>query len=255
MLVSSFCEFSLRELQVRSFYQIGFPFSLPFFLIIPLFSFVALCLSVYAVSNQYYADIPTAVLSLVGVCSTLIVGISVVDAFAVHSAFHKMEGKVDELSKKMEELTKQEEKIRKLRKQANILFHHTWGLVYANNQPYDALNEFWKAFTSAAKDNDVKRAKVCLENTESTIEDIMRQKEMEGLDERKISLPITDELKQTSVYVAFEDRINELLKTSSGNTKFGRGIAYGNPSIMRFHTTNNTFRTKKTAYLVISQNK
>ena len=48
----------------------------------------------------------------------------------------------------------------------------------------------------------------------------MRQKEMEGLDERKISLPITDELKQTSVYVAFEDRINELLnKTSSGNAK------------------------------------
>ena len=185
-----------------------------------LFSFVALCLSVYAVSNQYYVNIPTTVLSLVGICATIIVGISVVDTFAVHSAFHKMEEKMDELSKKMEEVEKQKEKIRKLRKQANILFHHTWGLVFANNQPYDALNEFWKAFTSAAKDNDVKRAKVCLENTESTIENIMQQKEMEGLDERKISLLITDELKQTSVYVAFEDRINELLyKTSSGNKK------------------------------------
>ena len=56
-------------------------------------SFIALCLSVYAVSNQYYVNIPTTVLSLVGICATIIVGISVVDTFAVHPAFHKMEEK------------------------------------------------------------------------------------------------------------------------------------------------------------------
>ena len=49
------------------------------------FSLGALGLSAYAFSNQYYADIPTIVLTLVGICATLIVGISV-DAFAVHNA-------------------------------------------------------------------------------------------------------------------------------------------------------------------------
>ena len=31
-------------------------------------------LSAYAFSNQYYADIPSTVLTLVGICATLIVG-------------------------------------------------------------------------------------------------------------------------------------------------------------------------------------
>ena len=64
-----------------------------------IFSLIALVLSIYALSSQYYTDITTTVLSLVGISVTLIVGISVVDAFAVHSAFHKMEEKMDELSK------------------------------------------------------------------------------------------------------------------------------------------------------------
>lgn len=184
-----------------------------------LFSFVALCLSVYAVSNQYYANIPTTVLSLVGICATIIVGISVVDTFAVHSAFHKMEEKMGELSKKMEEVEKQEEKIHKMKNQANILFHHTWGLIFREAQPYNALNEFWKAFTLASNDNDITRAKVCLENTENVIEDIMQQKGTDELDESKISLKITDELKQTSAYIAFENRINELINKTSKLTK------------------------------------
>lgn len=94
-----------------------------------LFSFIALCLSVYAVSNQYYANIPTTVLSLVGICATIIVGISVVDTFAVHSAFHKMEEKMGELSNRMDKLTELEMEVRKMKKKTNMLFHHTWGLV------------------------------------------------------------------------------------------------------------------------------
>lgn len=184
-----------------------------------LFSFVALCLSVYAVSNQYYANIPTTVLSLVGICATIIVGISVVDTFAVHSAFHKMEEKMGELSNRMNKLTELEIEVRKMKNQANILFHHTWGLIFREAQPYDALNEFWEAFTLASNDNDIKRAMVCLENTENVIEDIMQQKGTDELDESKISLKITDELKQTSTYIAFENRINELVNKTSELTK------------------------------------
>ena len=184
-----------------------------------IFSLIALVLSIYALSSQYYTDITTTVLSLVGISVTLIVGISVVDTFAVHSAFHKMEEKMGELSKKMEEVEKQEEKIHKMKKQANILFHHTWGLIFREAQPYDALNEFWKSFTLASNDNDIKRAKVCLENTENVIEDIIQQKGTDGLDESKISLKITDELKQTSTYIAFENLINELVNKTSELTK------------------------------------
>lgn len=184
-----------------------------------IFSLIALGLSIYALSSQYYTDITTTVLSLVGICVTLIVGISVVDAFAVHSAFHKIEEKMEKLSKKMEEVEKQEEKIRKMKKQANILFHHTWGLIFRETQPYDALNEFWKAFTLASNDNDIKRAKVCLENAENVIEDIMQQKNMNSFDEKTIPITISEELKQTSTYIAFEDWINELVNKTSKLTK------------------------------------
>lgn len=184
-----------------------------------IFSLIALGVSIYALSSQYYTDITTTVLSLVGISVTLIVGISVVDAFAVHSAFHKMEEKMGELSNRMDKLTELEMEVRKMKKKTNMLFHHTWGLVLREDQPYDALNEFWRAFEYASKDNDIKRAMVCLENMENVIENIIQQKNMNSFDEKTIPITISEELKQTSTYIAFEDRINELINKTSKLTK------------------------------------
>ena len=181
------------------------------------FSLAALGLSAYAASNQYYADIPTTVLSVVGICATLIVGISVVDAFAVHSALHRTEEKMNELSQKMEELALLEGEVCKMRKQTNILFHHTWGLSFKNHQPYLALAEFWKAFELTVVSKDVKRAKSCIINALEVADEIKQRKENGGkLDEPDMSLIPTETpvaMKNTDVYCVYENDIKKLIDT------------------------------------------
>ena len=94
------------------------------------------------------------VLSLVGICATLIVGVSVIDAFSVHSLLHSAEKKMNDLSHKLEKLSLLEEDVRKMRKQTNILLNYTWGLNFSEHQPYMALVELWKAFELTVESKD-----------------------------------------------------------------------------------------------------
>ncbi len=179
------------------------------------FSLAALGISAYAVSNQHCENIPTAVLSLVGICATLIVGISVVDTFAVHSALHRMEEKMKEQTDKMKKLDELERKVRNLKKQSNILFHHTWGLAISKDQPFAALEEYWNAFQLAAKEDDISRAKTCLTNAEDVLANIIQRKnENKELDEpnrEKLPTSTPPEIMKSKVYVAFEDRIAKFI--------------------------------------------
>ena len=172
-------------------------------------------LSAYAFSNQYYADIPTTVLTLVGICATLIVGISVVDVFAVHSSLHKTEEKIDELSRKIEEFQKIEERVRKMKKQTNILFNHTWGLSFTQHQPYMSLAYFWKAFSLAVESKDVMRAKSCIRNAIEVANDIKQRKEngseLDESDMERIPTEVPQAMKGTDVYCAYESDVKELM--------------------------------------------
>ena len=180
------------------------------------FSLAAIGFSVYAVSNQCSPNIPTTVLSLVAICATLIVGISVVDTFAVHSALRRMEDKMSEQAQRMIALDDLEKEMHKVKRQSNILFHHTWGLICSRNQPFAALAEFWKALELAAKDDDISRAKTCLVNTEEVVEDIIQGKtEHRELDESdRIIIPrkIPADIKESKVYDAFGVKIEDLIK-------------------------------------------
>lgn len=180
------------------------------------FSLVALVLSAYAVSNQHEACIPTFVLSLVGICATLIVGISVVDSIVLRSALHKVDEKMEKQAKKMEELSKVEEDLKKTKQRANMLFHLSWGLIIIDNQPCTAFLHFWRGFILAAQENDIKRAKACIIQAEKLIEDISRK-----MQERPLSLDnpkriqeinITDDLKESLVYTAFGERAEKMLE-------------------------------------------
>lgn len=179
------------------------------------FSIVALGLSIYAVSNEYYADIPTTVLSLVGICATLIVGVSVVDAISLRSTLKQMDEKMIELNKRIDDLSKVGKKVHKMRKQTNILFHHTWGLSFASHEPYAAFAEFWKAFELAAKEGDVKRAKSCLDNAELTVEDIISRnsnnEELDVPDMERIPDKTPENIKNTKIYYAFADKVDALI--------------------------------------------
>lgn len=181
-----------------------------------LLSILAVCVSVSVASNQcLHIDASSTVLALVGVCATLIVGVSIIDTFALHSIIQKADEKIAEQGKRLEELEKLNDKVSKMRKQTNILFHHTWGLALEKEQPYAAFAEYWKAFVQAAQNDDIKRAKSCLSNAEKVVADIKHRKESDGqLDEpdyEQIPIVASNDIKDTTVYIALDDKVDVLL--------------------------------------------
>ena len=180
------------------------------------FSLLAFASSAYAISSHPGTNIPSFVLSLVGICATLIVGISVVDTFVLRNALNKVDEKMEEQTKRMEELSTLEKEFRQTKRQINVLFHHTWGLALTDKQPYAAFQEFWRGFTLSAQQNDIKRAQSCLSNAEILVEDIVRRKqEGQVLDTpcmTMLDMVISDNLKSSQVYTAFGDRVERLLE-------------------------------------------
>ncbi|MBQ8714015.1 MAG: hypothetical protein IJ552_02270 [Prevotella sp.] len=180
-----------------------------------LLSILAVCLSVSVASNQCCINVSSTVLALVGVCATLIVGVSVIDTIALYSTLQKVEKKMTEQNKRLDELGKLDTEIRKMKKQTNILFHHTWGLALEKEQPYAAFAEYWKAFVRAAESDDIKRAKSCLSNAENVVKDITQRKlgrgQLDAPDYGQTLFIVPDEIKDTPVYVAFSDKVDALL--------------------------------------------
>lgn len=170
-------------------------------------SLVALALSFVAITGIHCFEMNAseAVLTIVGICTTLIVGVSVVDAIAVRR-----------LERKIEELDKLEKKVRKQTKQSNILFHHTWGIQHWKEQPYTALYDFWRAFSIAAETDDIKRAKSCLANMEELSSEICGKlhsgKAISKEDIERVPREVPKSMKDSKVYCAFDIRINKLIE-------------------------------------------
>lgn len=170
-------------------------------------SLVALALSFVAITGIHCFEMNAseAVLTIVGICTTLIVGVSVVDAIAVRR-----------LGRKIEELDKLEDKVRKLTKQSNILFHYTWGIQHWKERPYTALCDFWRAFSIAAETDDIKRAKSCLANMEKLSKEISEKLVLrEALSKENIELvprEVPKSMKDSKVYCAFDVRIKILIE-------------------------------------------
>lgn len=178
-----------------------------------LLSIVALAISVLAFfSKCCYGGIPNGVLSLISICCTLIVGLSVADAIAVRR-----------LERKVHEIDKLQIKVDRMLKQSNILFHYTWGFQQKDLEPVSALNEFWEGFCIAAKTDDIKRGKSCLDAAETIVNDILSEKySVNDLNYNNLSRKpwqITDEVKKTNLYCAFEDKVNTLMEKIDSMTK------------------------------------
>lgn len=181
-------------------------------------SLVALTLSIVAIFgiHKNVESISDLVLTLLGVCATMIVGVSVMDAIAIRGLIEKEEMKMQELSDRIEELSKLKEKVERTRIQTNILFHHTWGIQQWEKQPYTALAEFWRGFEFAVKSEDCSRAMSCLTNAEDITKDIIdklqRQEDISNADFDRLPQSIPNKVKKAKVYCAFQDRTENLLK-------------------------------------------
>lgn len=170
-------------------------------------SLVALVLSFVAITGIHCLemDISESVLTIAGICTTLIVGVSVVDALTIRNLQQKI-GSLDKLDKKVS---------RKLQ-QTNILFHHTWGIQMWDKQPYTALSEFWRGFCIAAETDDIKRAKSCLANMEELSKDmsekLVSREALSKEDIERVPREVPKSMKDSKVYCAFDTRINKLIE-------------------------------------------
>ena len=184
-------------------------------------AFIAFLLSILALFCKGFCfDASSVVLTLIGSCTTLIVGVSVIDSLTLRRTLRDVDEKMKYLTEKVEKEVEKAEDLEKhverLKKQCNILFHHTWGLSFCKSDPYQALLEFWTALRKTIEDNDIKRAKSCLTNAEMLLDEIINNNqknislEYDAL--KDIPSKVPQDMTNKDVYIAFKDRIDELLK-------------------------------------------
>lgn len=170
-----------------------------------------LCL--FSKSSSDTVELPDVILSLIGVCATLIVGVSVYNTVEVNSVLSKTESKTKELEKKLAELSTTADDVEKLRVQANILFHLTWGMELKDKQPYTALREFWSGFELCVKSEDYNRGKVCIKEAIKIAKSIASQKEtIKMTDKEKIPHEFPVELEDTKLYRFYRSEVDELFE-------------------------------------------
>ena len=175
----------------------------------------ALSLGIFVSPSNRSMDTPEVVLSLVGICATLIVGISLYDTISLNSTLRNYDEKMKELECKMKKIDELEKRYEKTKKQTNILLHFTWGLAFTDMQPYTAFKEYWRAILLAAEEDDIKRARVCISNAESLISKIKghidKNSCFDKTDIDNIPKKVPDSLRGTNVYYAFQARIKALV--------------------------------------------
>lgn len=159
--------------------------------------------------------IPMAVtdgaLTLISICVTLIVGLSVVDSLAVYN-MHK---RIEKLTEKQKELEAQECRLKEaIAEQAVTSFvstHVSWGLTFINMQPYTSFRYFVKGLEKALENNYTKGMRNCLNCMEQVPKVIKQNKEIIKDKAKKEGCPqLSDAIKQSDAYKLVEDRIDKI---------------------------------------------
>ena len=169
-----------------------------------LLAVVSIVLIVYTVKES--EKLTDGVLALMGICATFVVGVSFIDSLTVYR-----------IERKVEKLEISREQFKKMRKQANILFHYSWGLAYISTQPYSAISEFWEGFLRAVKAEDASRAYSCICNAETVISDVIEKSNLKNFDKNgieKLPTELPEEIKRSKLYDIFEEKVNSVIRFS-----------------------------------------
>lgn len=178
-----------------------------------LLSINALALSALALFSKFSCEvIPTAVLSLIGICCTLIVGVSVIDSLIVHN----IQKQIDKLSNAQKEIEKQEEDlkctIKKYEDNSFIGNQISWGLALINWQPLTSFRYFVKGLEKSLIINHTKGIYSCLICMEQVPKAIKKYNiDITADTARKKGLPqISEDTKKLDEYKLIENRVKKV---------------------------------------------
>jgi len=168
------------------------------------FSLIAFALSVMAFfACGVSASVENGALALIGICATLIVGISIVNEVRMH-----------ELEKKFKKIEEVEKNLEYLRVHSNIAMRMSWGFAYMSKMPCTAFLEFENAYKRALKSNDMHWIDATLQCMEEIVKikksEKSRIEEREALSKRKIKAEVPDEIQEIKAYKAFKNRTKKI---------------------------------------------
>ena len=186
-----------------------------------LFSWTAIIFSIVALVGWAPYTAEGGVLTIVSICVTLIVGVSVVDSLTV---FH-LNRKLSELERQMRELNTLKEGIVNNRKDADEKLtraeqgiYISWGVSLFNKEPIAAFEQFQKAFKLALPEpRYMDAAKKAIEFMEQVVPEIEAQirndkKTYGTILKLRIPNDVPEDIKVLPYYHLFEARIERIYK-------------------------------------------
>lgn len=160
-------------------------------------------------------DIPSIVLALIGICATLIVGVSVYDSYTIHN----IQRRIEEMRRIQNELEKKEQNIVKenneLKNSMYIANQLSWGLALMNLLPYTSFRYCFKGLLKALETNNTKATNNCLKcmnETNKLLKHKKNDKEVIKDSAKYKELPIIPEkIKALSLFKLVEERLNDII--------------------------------------------
>lgn len=177
-------------------------------------SLVALTLSVVAIFgiHKNIVSFPDLVLTLLGVCATIIVGISVISAVELLHVTRKLK----EIDQIQSELKHAKAKMESMRSKANLVMHIACGLALKDWQPRTTITECLKGFGIAMQVEDAPNAHFCLDTLEKVIRrfqnDEMILNNLKEGNTYKVPKDIPEEYKKLKLYKVFEKRLESVFE-------------------------------------------
>ncbi|MBQ9230379.1 MAG: hypothetical protein IJ190_04260 [Prevotella sp.] len=178
------------------------------------FSLVALTLSIVALFgiHQNTVCIPDLVLTLLGVCAALIVGVSVVNTIELLEVTRQLK-EIDKIRKEVDEA---KARMEELRQNANFALHVSYGLAFRNWQPINAITECLKALDIAMQQDDCVRANTCVNVLGAVLEEISKddklKSQLKGKKADDIPKDIPKWYKDHDPYKVLKDKIGKVFE-------------------------------------------
>lgn len=136
------------------------------------------------------------ILTLIGICTTFIVGAHLVDVMRLR-----------DIEKRIEELGKYKKSYIDLEKKIKISLSVSWSLSYLEMQPYTSFVYMFNALKYALKYQDAKRAGICLAGLRKVANKMQKKDDLDCTDKTKVSLELLDEIKDEYLYNVFKKDI------------------------------------------------
>ena len=177
---------------------------------------IAISLSIITLSGKSCPIPSDNILALVGICTTLIVGVSVVDTITIHNLQKQVDG-LQKIQYDLKDVIAQcEAKLQEQKDRANISNNLSWGLALIGWQPYSSFLYFFKGLELSLATNQQKGVESCLHCMEQVPKSIARLKkhhqEIDHAKKGKIPLSVPDEICKYEIYRLIKNRVEKVFK-------------------------------------------